>query len=311
MIITITLNPAIDRTLVLNHDIVIGKKNRGVQVTVEPGGSGIHASRAIKALGGSSLALGFVAGSNGRQLKDALTSIDILHDFSDVPGQTRVNLHVFDKDGNRTDFHEPGYNISDGDFLRFLDRVKLYIDKGNIFVIGGNTPRGLSKNNVKTLFRTITKAGCPLVFEAEGEPLLDSLAFEPDCIVCDGAGLADAVDMAVDTPEEALAASQKAMEMGAKSVCVSLGHKGILLASQSVKPVFATIPDAKPFQHTIALLDAMTGALAHAMHQGYTTDDTAKFVYAMGDKSSHIEGTGIATLRSVFNRSQDVKLYEF
>ena len=96
MIITITLNPALDRTIRIDHPLSPRKLNRAFGSMVEPGGKGINVSRAIKALGGTSVALGFSAGSNGRMMKDALTSADIHHDFVDVPGETRINIQLID-----------------------------------------------------------------------------------------------------------------------------------------------------------------------------------------------------------------------
>ena len=77
MIITITLNAALDRTQRIEHPLQVGKLNRAVSSHLEPGGKGINVSRAIKALGGSSIALGFSAGTNGRIMKDMLTAADI------------------------------------------------------------------------------------------------------------------------------------------------------------------------------------------------------------------------------------------
>ena len=94
MIITITLNAALDRTQRIEHPLVVGKLNRATSSHLEPGGKGINVSRAIKALGGNSVALGFCAGTNGRIMKDMLTAADIHHDFVDVAGQMRVNLSL-------------------------------------------------------------------------------------------------------------------------------------------------------------------------------------------------------------------------
>ena len=94
MIITITLNAALDRTQRIEHPLQVGKLNRAVSSHLEPGGKGINVSRAIKALGGSSIALGFSAGTNGRIMKDMLTAADIHHDFVDIAGQLRVNTQI-------------------------------------------------------------------------------------------------------------------------------------------------------------------------------------------------------------------------
>lgn len=112
MIITITLNPAMDRTIRIDRPLSPMKLNRAVSTMVEPGGKGINVSRAVKALGGTSVALGFCAGSNGRMMKDALTAADIHHDFVDVPGETRVNVQVIDAFGNHTEINEAGFQNS-------------------------------------------------------------------------------------------------------------------------------------------------------------------------------------------------------
>ena len=101
MIITITLNAALDRTLRIEHPLVVGKLNRAVSSYLEPGGKGINVSRTIKALGGNSVALGFCGGTNGRIVKDMLTSGDIHHDFVDISGQMRVNTQIIDAQGGR------------------------------------------------------------------------------------------------------------------------------------------------------------------------------------------------------------------
>ena len=144
MIITITLNAALDRTLRIEQPLVVGKLNRAVSSYLEPGGKGINVSRAVKALGGDSVALGFSAGTNGRMMKDMLTSADIHHDFVDVSGQMRVNTQIIDAQGGHTEVNEPGNKLEDADFLRLLDRVDNYLDKGNIFVLAGSTPPGFS-----------------------------------------------------------------------------------------------------------------------------------------------------------------------
>lgn len=311
MIVTITLNPAIDRTINLNTPITIGQKNRGVSSYVEPGGSGIHASRAIKSLGGESIALGISAGSNGRFLKDTITSMDILHDFIDVPGQTRVNLHIYEPNGVRTDFHEPGYKVSDGDFLRFLERVNLYLDKNTYFILGGSVPRNLSDQNVNMLYKTITDAGCSLIIESEGTALISSLPYNPEWVVCDKWRLAEVCGFDINSPEDALKGASELIEKGAKAVCISLYEKGTLMISQDHEPVFATVRNSSPFEHTIALLDGVTGALAIALSKKFSFDETAKFVYAMGHASSKLTGTGMDSLLSVFHTTQEVVLYTF
>ena len=171
MIITITLNAALDRTQRIEHPLQVGKLNRAVSSHLEPGGKGINVSRAIKALGGSSIALGFSAGTNGRIMKDMLTAADIHHDFVDIAGQLRVNTQIIDAQGGHTEVNEPGNKLDDSDFLRLLDRMENYLDEGNIFVLSGSTPPEFPLKNYRKLCKTIKKHGCKLIIDAQGELL--------------------------------------------------------------------------------------------------------------------------------------------
>ncbi|MFR4972003.1 MAG: 1-phosphofructokinase family hexose kinase [Butyricicoccus pullicaecorum] len=234
MIITITLNPAMDRTLRIEHPLQPNKLNRAASTSVEPGGKGINVSRAVKALGGESVALGFSAGSNGRAMKDALTSVDIHHDFVDVPGNTRVNVQIIDLDGNHTEINEPGFKISDGDFLRFLERVEHYLDNNNIFVISGSVPPGFPLVNFIELIKTIKKAGCRLIVDEAGDLMREALKFEPDFVKPNIFELAELVgDEPTADPDQVVHSARKLLDMGAQAVCVSMGAEGALFASKN------------------------------------------------------------------------------
>ena len=193
MIITITLNAALDRTQRIEHPLQVGKLNRAVSSHLEPGGKGINVSRAIKALGGSSIALGFSAGTNGRIMKDMLTAADIHHDFVDIAGQLRVNTQIIDAQGGHTEVNEPGNKLDDSDFLRLLDRMENYLDEGNIFVLSGSTPPEFPLKNYRKLCKTIKKHGCKLIIDAQGELLQEALECEPDFVKPNIFELAEAV----------------------------------------------------------------------------------------------------------------------
>ena len=108
-------------------------------------------------------------------MKDMLTSADIHHDFVDVSGQMRVNTQIIDAQGGHTEVNEPGNKLEDADFLRLLDRMDNYLDKGNIFCPAGSTPPGFSMQNYRKLCQTIKKRGCRLIIDAQGELLLEAL----------------------------------------------------------------------------------------------------------------------------------------
>lgn len=311
MIITITLNPAMDRTLRISKPLVSGKLNRASTTSVEPGGKGITISNAIKAIGGESIALGFSAGSNGRAMKDALTSRDIHHDFVDVPGQTRVNIQIIDADGTHTEINEPGCKISEGDFLRLLERIETYLDAENIFVLAGSTPPGISVSQYGKICRIIKDAGCRLVVDASGEHLIESLKYNPDFIKPNMFELSEIIGGAVTVdPEKVACNAQKLIEMGAQTVCVSLGEKGAVFVSKNIsEPLFANT-NPKIFEEgAVGTGDSMVAAFANGMRQHIKLDEIAKFSVAAGRACAKLPGTQMATLKMVYEVYETVELY--
>lgn len=311
MIVTITLNPAIDRTLRIDKPLQPSTLNRAVNSHVEPGGKGINVSRAIKAIGGESVALGFSAGTNGRSLKDALTSMDIHHDFVDVPGQTRVNIQIIDSGGEHTEINEPGDKIADGDFLRFLERVDSYLDPENIFVLSGSTPPGFSLKNYGKLCRIIKRAGCRLIVDAAGEWLLEALKHNPDCVKPNLFELAEAVgDQPSIDPEVVAVSARKMLEMGAETVCVSMGQEGAVYVSKhSPEALYANTNPKIAEEGAVGTGDSMVAALANGMRQDIKLDEIAKFSVAAGRACARLPGTEMATLKKVYEVYETVELY--
>src|SRR3990170_1406628 len=108
MIITITLNPAMDRTVIVD-ELVLGEVNRVREGRSDPGGKGINVSRVLRELGTASLAMGFVAGSIGRFIEASLNEIGIHDDFIHTDGPTRTNLSIVEaKSRRQTSLNEPG-----------------------------------------------------------------------------------------------------------------------------------------------------------------------------------------------------------
>ena len=107
MIYTVTLNPALDKTVQIPN-FALGSVNRITALRTDPGGKGINVSKVIRALGGESIALGILGGSTGRTIADALEEMGLRCDFLFAPGQTRTNLKVVDPVGHtNTDINEP------------------------------------------------------------------------------------------------------------------------------------------------------------------------------------------------------------
>lgn len=311
MIITITLNPALDRTLRIDQPLVVGKLNRALGSYLEPGGKGINVSRAVKALGGESIALGFCAGANGRIIKDMLTSADIHHDFVDVAGQTRVNTQIIDAQGGHTEVNEPGCKIEDADFLRFLDRMETYLDKGNIFVLTGSCPPEFPLKNYRKLCKRIKKADCKLIIDAHGALLSEALQCDPDFIKPNIFELADAVgDKPSADPEVVVVSARKLLDMGARAVCVSMSQEGAVFVSKDEREALYVNCNPKIYDEgSVGTGDAMVGAIANSLSRNLRFDEMARFAVASGRASSRLAGTEMATLKRVYEIYETAEVY--
>src|SRR3989304_1180102 len=146
MIITITLNPAMDKTLVLD-ELVAGETNRVKDARTDPGGKGINVSRVLRVLGQSSLAMGFVAGSIGRFVEATLNEMGILDDFIHTPGQTRTNIAVVEQKRMITTLLAEQGPVTDPRYLRTLkERLSVHTGPGAWVVLAGRLPPRLKPN---------------------------------------------------------------------------------------------------------------------------------------------------------------------
>lgn len=182
MIITLTLNPAVDKTLVLDTFHLEGM-NRATGSILDPGGKGINVSKTIKALGGNSLAMGILAGGAGAFIEDALSDMEIGAAFTHIPGETRTNLKILCQDTKHTiEINEPGPVVSESDLVRLKQSLINVIDKGTIVVVAGSVPKGVDPTFYKKLVLDLKEAGATVILDADGELFRQGIEGCPDVI---------------------------------------------------------------------------------------------------------------------------------
>lgn len=311
MILTITLNPALDRTVCIDDTLHPLEINHALSSYIEPGGRGINIARAIKALGGHSMVLGFSAGTNGRFMKDFLTSLDIQHYFVDVPGNTRMNLKIIDKNGETTDVNEPGFTIYEGDFLRLLERVNEFADQENIFVLSGSPPPDFSVVNFGKICKPIRKANARLIVDATGAYLRESLKYEPDYVRVTPSALAELTDSTLTLDPEQLAVHAKTvLELGARCVCITIPHNGAVFARRDDNEIlYVTSTNKMIDAGAIGTSAALMGAMAEYSWRGMDFIEMAKISVASAYASAQLPGTEMASLKRVYEAFENILVY--
>jgi 1-phosphofructokinase family hexose kinase len=182
MIITVTLNAALDKTLEVPN-FRVGRRHRSVEQTTMPGGKGVNIARALKRLGQPVIATGLAGGGTGNMIVDALNDEAILNGFVRIREESRTNTAVLDPTtGVHTEINERGPAVSAHDLELFRDKL-LYLAKGaSMCVFAGSLPRGVPPDVYAGLIRDLKKLGVTTIVDTEGEPLRLATRAEPDLI---------------------------------------------------------------------------------------------------------------------------------
>jgi 1-phosphofructokinase family hexose kinase len=182
MIITVTLNAALDKTLEVPN-FRVGRRHRSVEQTTMPGGKGVNIARALKRLGAPVIATGLAGGATGNMIVDALGDEAILNGFVRIREESRTNTAVLDPTtGVHTEINERGPAVSAHDLELFRDKL-LYLAKGaSMCVFAGSLPRGVPPDVYAGLIRELKKQNVTTIVDTEGEPLRLAVRAEPDIV---------------------------------------------------------------------------------------------------------------------------------
>lgn len=279
MIVTVTMNPAIDKTV--DIDILErGGLNRIQHVELDAGGKGINVSKTIHALGGKSVATGFIAGNSGNIIRGVLDQWQIENDFIEVSGETRTNTKVFEKSGELTELNEPGPTVEEQDVKALLHKLEGYADPNTLFVLAGSVPQGVPKDIYQKITELVHQKGAKVLLDADGELFTKALEAVPDIIKPNRVELEQYAGMDyIASEQELLSAAEKLMEKGIGTVAVSMGKSGAIFLMEDTK---VKCPGLKVKAHsTVGAGDAMVAALSYSWSEGKSPEDTVKMCMAV------------------------------
>ena len=278
MIITVTMNPAIDKTVEIEQ-LVPNGLNRIRKVEYDAGGKGINVSKTIHELGGESLAMGFLGGNAGKTIENVLTSWNIQHDFIWVEGETRTNTKVFEKSGGVTELNEPGPVISEAQVEELIRKICDHTDKETLVVLAGSIPAGVDKNIYAAITESVHEKGGSVLMDADGELFRNALKASPDIIKPNQVELEEYIGADYKlSMEELKALAEKFQENGIKTVAISMGKAGAMI----VRDKFAArCPAVSVKAHsTVGAGDAMVAALAYSWNKKLGDEETVRLCMA-------------------------------
>ncbi|CEP67750.1 Tagatose/fructose phosphokinase [Moorella glycerini] len=281
-IITVTLNPALDKTVVVEN-FEPGKTNRARIVCYEPGGKGINVAKYLHELNYPVIATGFLAGHNGILIKEALQERGILADFIEVEGETRINLKVIDPVKNtETEINENGFIVRKEDLTALEQKLDALLSRCRLLVLSGSLPGGVPGDFYATLIRQGQKYGIAVILDAEGEALEYGLAARPLLVKPNKYEAETLLDEQISTPEDAVRAGIKIRQAGAAMVVISLGALGAV-AVDGHQALWAQ-PPRLAVGSTVGAGDAMVAVLARAISEGTGLAEALPLAVAAGTR---------------------------
>ena len=229
MIYTVTLNPAMDKTVEI-PSLTIDAVNRIASMRTDPGGKGINVSKVIGKLGAKSIATGILGGDTGRAILSALEEMKLETCFHFVEGETRTNMKIIDPvNHTNTDINEPGVTVSEEILNGLLKELLEKIEAGDIVVISGSMPKGSPRDTYYVWTKACREKGAKVILDADGDLFKAGLKASPYLIKPNHHELSALVGRTLSAPEELAETARKVMaEYGIEKVVVSMGGDGAL-----------------------------------------------------------------------------------
>ena len=275
MIVTVTMNPAIDKTVDIDR-LQHGGLNRIQKVEYDAGGKGINVSKTIQELGGTSVATGFLGGNAGRTIESVLNEKGIQNDFIMVDGETRTNTKVFEQTGEVT---ELGPMISDGQIGQLMEKLEGYANAQTLFILAGSIPNGVDKGIYGEITRRVHAHGAKVLLDADGELFRNALDAGPDMIKPNRVELEEYAGFDYRASVEELLETAKSLKgKGIGTVAVSMGKSGAMFVRDGYE---VKCPALTVRAHsTVGAGDAMVAALAYAWDQQLDNEQTVRMCIA-------------------------------
>jgi 1-phosphofructokinase family hexose kinase len=311
MIITVTLNAAIDKTLAVPN-FRLGRRHRAVEQTAMAGGKGVNVARALRALGQPVIATGIAGGPTGTRIVEHLTEEGILNDFVRIREESRTSTAVVDPtSGEQTEINEYGPQVSDQELQLFVDKL-LYLAKGaEVCVFAGSLPRGVDPGLYGRLIEELKRLDVMTVLDSEGEPLRIATQNGPHVVSPNELEAEGLVGHEFSDEEDRRNAVGEMIELGASESIMTLpsGCLAMLGEGGDRRLYRATLDPLEPVS-AIGSGDAFLAGFVAARYANDDVDACLRFAVACGAESTQHFGAGVLDPREVERLAPEVRVEE-
>jgi len=311
MIITVTLNAAIDRTMAVPN-FRQGNRHRSVESRNVAGGKGINVARALTRLGRPVIATGLAGGPTGQRLIEALAEESILNDFTPIAEESRINLAVIDPtSGEQTEINERGPEVTAQEIDTFLDRLDYLARGASMCVLAGSLPPGVEPDLYARIVRELGQRGVTVVLDSEGEPMQAGVRAGPAVITPNVLEAEELVGHEFEGPGDLASGLAQLLELGASEVIVTRSEGCVAAVGPPSERTFYEVR-TEPLEPVAAVGsgDAFLAGYVAARYDGAPANECLAFGVACGAESTQQFGAGTVDPEQVERILADVQVRE-
>jgi 1-phosphofructokinase family hexose kinase len=293
MIVTVTLNAAIDRTLTVPN-FQRGQRHRASAGVTLAGGKGINVARALKTLGVPVVATGLVGGQTGTRIIEHLTSEAILNDFVHIEGESRTSTAVVDPTGETyTEINEWGPAVHPDELDTLLEKLRYLTQGAELVVFAGSLPRDVADDFYAEAVRELARRHILTVIDSEGEPLRLGVEAEPFLVSPNQSEAEALVGQEFHDDEDFRVGLETLAEMGPRNVLITteLGCVAFLREDREARRFRAVAPRVEPVS-AVGSGDVLLAGYLAARHAGRTHEESLRSAVAAGAASTLEVGAG-------------------
>jgi 1-phosphofructokinase/tagatose 6-phosphate kinase len=311
VIVTVTLNAALDRTVTVPN-FHRGHRHRASNVVTLAGGKGINVARALKRLDVPVVATGLAGGRTGTRIVEELTAEAILNDFVRIAEESRTSTAVVDPtESSYTEINEWGPRVDPGELDMLFEKIQ-YLSRGADFVVfAGSLPRGVDEGFYAEAIRELNRRGVPVVLDTEGEPLRRGVEAEPYLVSPNQREAEHVVGQELEDAEDFVMALGALADAGARNVHITVdtGCFALFREERQARRYRAVAPLLEPVS-TVGAGDVLLAQFIAARVAGKPASEALRLAVAAGAASTLEVGAGRFEPRDVSRLAAGVELEE-
>ncbi len=311
MILTVTLNAAIDRTVAVPN-FRLGRRHRAVESRTVAGGKGINVARALSLLGRPVIATGFVGGPTGSRVLEQLHEESVLTDFTRIAAETRINLAVIDPtSGEQTEINERGPAVSPEEVKRLFDRIGYLAAGAQICVLAGSLPPGAGDDLYARLVDDLNRRGVPVVLDAEGEAMLAGVRAGASMVTPNEAEAEELVGQEFADRGDLAQGLNELVRLGAAEAAITRPDGCVAAVGEGNSRRLLEV-HTEPLEpvSTVGSGDAFLAGYVAARYEGSTAEECLAYGVACGAESTQHFGAGTVDRNQVERLLGEVAVHD-